>query len=307
MHLPCQSFGRGGEGAKMNAPRRFAVEGEWWRDFSDLLDLATQADGDVVLLSAYFDASERDGGVFSVGGFAFGVDRAKKACRQWHRLWGGTQCHMTDLHTRMPGSAFAKWTPEQAGDRLKNSIEIINKYANYGIAISCNMGEIQRLAPIRAASSSEKYLDGFKSAYATCCHLAMASLARLIREHNSDSRVAYFFEVGDKNQAAAARFWDLAAASPLKDYYHHFSHTCIKKKDAQLLEMSDIFAWEWAKHQERIQEGRDMRPSLRAILAPERDGYSGPIDFASRSRCAIHLTGEPLERYFKRVKDEVLS
>jgi hypothetical protein len=61
----------------------------WWRDFSDLLDLTVSRDGVVVLLSAYIDASGREGGIFSVAAFAFGPARAKKAAHEWHRLWGG--------------------------------------------------------------------------------------------------------------------------------------------------------------------------------------------------------------------------
>lgn len=291
----------------MSAPRRIAVEGEWWRDFSDLLDLATQPDGDVVLLSAYFDASERERGLFCVAGFAFGVDRAKKATSRWHRLWGDTECHMTDLHTRKEGSAFGNWTPEQAGKRLKDSVKIINKYVSYGVAASCNMSELLQLAPKAASVGSEKYLDGFRSAYATCCHVVMFRLGEILREQNSQSRIAYFFEKGDKNQAEVSRWWDLVSASPFSECYRHFSHTVIKKRDGRLLEMSDIFAWEWAKHMERVEDGLNMRPSLKAILDYDRDGFSSPIDFASETRRAVHLTGRPLERYFDQAKTLILS
>jgi len=175
------------------------------------------------------------------------------------------------------------------------------------VAVSCDLKEMRALAPKSAAKGSEHFLDGFRSAYATCCHHGMFLLGKILREQKRDTRVAYFFEIGDPNQAEAARFWDLASISMLKDFYQHYSHTVIRKQDCRLLEMADIFAWEWAKHIERIAESKPMRPSLLALLTGDGKGYSSPTDFASHTRRAIHLTGEPLERYFEKVKTLVLS
>jgi hypothetical protein len=276
----------------------------WWKDFGTLVGLTVPNDGALILLSAYFDASGRAGGAFSVAGFAFGPGRAKKAASSWHRLWRDTPCHMTDLHTRMEGSDFEGWTKVQAGKRLKDSVAIINRYASNGVAVSCDLKEMNELAPRSAAKGSEHFLDGFESAYATCSHLAMFSLGKMLDFLGKDSSIAYFFEAGDDNQAAASRFWSLASRSALKQYYRHHSHTVIGKEDCRLLEMSDIFAWEWAKHRERISEGRHERPSLTAILGK---GFSSQIDFASDNRRAIHLTGKPLKRYFDQVKTLILS
>jgi hypothetical protein len=280
-----------------------------WQFFSDLLDLVVPEGGTAALLSAYFDASQLESGVFSVSGFAFGKARAKKACRDWHRLWGETICHMTDLHSRKPKSTFADWTREQAGQRLEDSVRIINKYASYAVCVSCDIPEVDRLAPKTAAKGSEKYLGAFKEAYGICCHAGMAQLGKLIRENGGNPAVAYFFESGDLHQAESQAFISLATAtdSPLKEMYCHRAHTVVDKSDARLLETADIIAWEWAKHQERVRDNRHMRPSLLAMLAPDGSGYSSAVDFASSSRRAIHLTGEPLERYFSQVKNFILS
>jgi hypothetical protein len=86
-------------------------EGERAPDyFCELLDFVMPwAGGQAVLLTAFIDASERDNGIFCVGALAFGSDRAKKATRHWRELWGDTQCHMTDLHTRKV-DPFKQWT-----------------------------------------------------------------------------------------------------------------------------------------------------------------------------------------------------
>jgi hypothetical protein len=279
-----------------------------WRLFHELMDLVAPDGGTIGLLAAYLDASQRESGVFAVGGFAFGHDRAKKASSAWHRLWGDTICHMADLNSRKPGSAFAGWTTEQAGQRLKDSVKIINRYSSYAVCVSCDLTEIERLAPRSAARGSEMYLGGFRRAYATCCHLAMASLGNVIRENNGVPAVAYFFESGDQYQAESQYFISLATAEPLlKTMYCHISHTVADKRDVRLLETADIIAWEWARHQERVRHNQHMRPSLLALLDPKSSGIMSKIDFASPSRRAVHLTGKPLERYFKKVKHLVLS
>jgi hypothetical protein len=279
-----------------------------WQCFHDLLDLVVPDGGVAALLSAYLDASRMESGVFSVSALAFGIDRAKKACRAWHKLWGNTVCHMTDLHGRKPGSAFECWTGEQAGQYLQHSVRLINKYASYAVCVSCDLEEIERLAPKTAAKDSEICLDGFRRAYATCCHLVMASLGKVIRENEGIPAVAYFFESGDQYQAQSQRFIASVTAEPsLKTMYCHKSHTVADKLDARLLETADILAWEWAKHRERVRSARDMRPSLRAMLDPETSGIMSPLDFASATRRAVHVTGAPLERYFDKVKRFVLS
>ena len=135
--------------------------------------------GAAAVLVAYFDASERDSSSFSVAGVAYGNDRAKKATHAWRGLWGDTVCHMTELHTRKEGGTFADWEPGQAGDYLKDSISIINRYASAAVAVSCNVGEVARLARERPTPGSMVVLDGFSSAYALCCHMAMRALAQL--------------------------------------------------------------------------------------------------------------------------------
>jgi hypothetical protein len=276
--------------------------------FHDLLDLIVPDGGTVALLAAYFDASRMESGVFCVGGFAFGRDRAKKAERAWRRLWGDTICRMADLHSRKPGSAFADWTSDQAGQRLEDCVLIINEYASYAVCVSCDLPEIEGLAPRSAEKGSEIYLDGFRRAYATCCHLAMAVLGNIIRENSGVPAVAYFFESGDQYQTESQRFIALASNEPLlKEMYCHKSHTVSDKPDARLLETADIIAWEWAKHQDRVRDKRHMRPSLLAMLDPGSSGLMSRADFGSTSRRAVHVTGEPLQRYFDKVKHLVLS
>lgn len=120
----------------VNAPRA--------RDYlCSILDVVIPwSGGSLVALRAYLDASERGGGTFCVAALAFGEARAKRATRRWEGLWGQTRCHMTDLHTRPKDGPFGDWTGKQAGQRLKDSVEIINQHLSFGVAVSCDVADL---------------------------------------------------------------------------------------------------------------------------------------------------------------------
>ncbi len=297
----------------MSAPRDPDLAGE--EDyFCWLLDRAMPwAGGYAVLLEAYFDASERDGGVFCVAGFAFGGDRAKKATSEWQRLWGETQCHMTDLSASPPRGDFKGWTNDQAKERIEAAIPIINHRASFGVAVSVHMSEFASLAPTAADPGSRHILNGFRTPYAVCSHAAMAAMARLTR--NSD--IAYFFESGDKYQGESVAFtgWLKDHAHVARNLYGMRSYSVLDAADCRLFETADILAWEWAKHVDRDRarfplDGNGVtrqRGSLRALLG---DGLTKGVEtnVMSASRRGWHMTGAPLENYFQGLdKFELLS
>jgi hypothetical protein len=79
-------------------------------------------------------------------------------------------------------------------------VKIINAYASYAVCVSCDLDEIEQLAPKSAMKESEIYLAGFRRAYTVCCHLTMFSLGKVLRENNGRPAIAYFFESGDQYQ-----------------------------------------------------------------------------------------------------------
>jgi hypothetical protein len=282
--------------------------------FCELLDFAMPWDGgQAALLVAYFDASKRDGGTFCVAGFAFGSDRAKKATADWKRLWGDTQCHMTDLSASPPQGDFKGWTNDQAKERIESAIPIITRTASFGVAVSCDVTELSRVAPTTADPESRVILGGFRLPYAFCCHAAMSALAKLAT--NAD--IAYFFETGDDYQGESQAFMGWINSHPrvAKRLYGLRSHTPLGKADARLFETADILAWEWAKHVERDSRGHPldkngvtrMRGSLKALLG-DKLIKSRETNIISPIRRGWHITGMPLERFYRRVSElELLS
>ena len=265
------------------------------------------------MLEAYFDASKRDGGSFCVAGFAFGSDAAKKATRDWKRVWGDTQCHMTDLSANPPQGDFKGWSSEKTKRHLEASIPIINRWASFGVAVSIDATELSALTPTAADPGSKVIMGGLRSPYAVCCHAAMAALASL----SGTSDIAYFFEFGDKDQGDSAAFTGLIKAHPdlARRLYGMRSYSILESADSRLFEMADIFAWEWAKHVERDKARYPLdengvtrrRGSLRALLGDELE-KSRETNVISTRRRGWHITGEPLERYFRRVAEfELLS
>lgn len=266
--------------------------------FCELLDFAMPwPDGIAAVLIAHVDASRRLGGTFCVAIVAAGADRAKKATRRWIDLWGNTCCHMTDLNARKKD--FRGWTPERAGDHLVESVRVINRFASHVVTASCDIADIERLAPKSADPESEVIRGGLANAYALCCHMAMFALADLVRNKRQGTPdIAYFFEEGDEHQTKSQRFISTAVATPAGPrLYARRSHTVLPARGARMFEMADIVAWEWAKQMERFGEGKSMRPSLKALLG---EGISDDTGFVSSTRHMLHMRGPVLERFYRR-------
>jgi hypothetical protein len=264
--------------------------------FCELLDLAMPwPDGVAAVLAAYLDASKRGGGTLCVAALAF--EQAKKATRHWVRLWRDTRCHMTDLNARK--GAFRDWSAEKAGTYLVDSVKIINRFASCGVAVSCDVADVDRLAPKTAGPESLALHGGLARAYSLCCHMAMYSLALTVRAGRSAPDIAYFFEKGDKHQGESQRFIAEAASTPVgRAMYGCRSYTTLSKTDSRTFEMVDILAWEWAKHIDRIGDGQSkMRGSLKALLG---EGIADQFSFVSPSRHMFHMQGAALERFYAR-------
>ena len=254
------------------------------------------------MLEAYFDASKRDGGILCVAGFAYGTDRAKKATRALRSTWGETLFHMTDLHSK-PERRYG-FSKAQAHNIFERTVQIPIASASFGVAVSCRLDEIQRLAPTRADPGSKEILAGFRTGYAMCCHAAMAALGDLA---GTSTSIAYFFERGDEHQGESQEFMRLMHSHPIaaKSIYKMSSHTVLTKADCRLFELSDMLAWEWAKHVERTDASTPIRPSLKAILGNDL-AKKGELNVKSVNRRGWHMTGAPLERYYSRAREHEL-
>jgi hypothetical protein len=258
--------------------------------FLDLLDVLLPGRGGVlVVLHAYFDASSRTNGVFTVAGLAFAKQQVKKFDKEWWELFGKYGgCHMKDL-THGTGGFHGIGTVE-AGELLKQAIGIINKRISFGVSVSCDKNELNSLLPT--------WIQGFEHAYPVCCHMAMFFLGTHIGNNFRGEEIAYFFETGDEHSASAHRFMQSISRMPeLKGKCLYHSHSFIEKKNALSLQAADICAWEWAKYWDEtaINRVRGMRNSLKALIRS-----NGELD--TKRHKMIFLTGEPLKQWADGVK-----
>jgi Protein of unknown function (DUF3800) len=246
-------------------------------------------DGTVVVLQAYFDESAQ-AGIFSVAGFAFAKPQVRKFNKEWSELFCAYGfSHMTDLHARQ--EQFDGIDDNEASRLCIEAINIINKRTTFGVAVGCDLSEIEDFLP--------KHIEGFGDAYPFCCHVAMQMLGTLVRESGSEEEIAYVFESGHEYAKEAHRFMGLTDVSPeLKEAYRHRSHAFVGKEDAVPLQAADIFAWEYARYWDlTVRRGQiRMRKSLASVLS------SGFATTQLNKRYKIDfLTGPPLRNMLQKV------
>ena len=264
------------------------------RGFHELLDIvAPRANGALVILKAFFDASTRPKlGIFCVAGYAFTKLQLLKFDRDWWRLFGKYGgCHMKELVHRE--GRFRGIERAEADRLIREAVAILRKRAWYGAAVSCNLHEMHALLP--------RWVHGFEHAYPVCCHMAMGALATAISESGEDHRVAYVFESGDAYSGCAHDFMKNTDGSPeLKESYRHYSHNFVDKKDALGLQAADVLAWEWAKYVDETvyQRVRPMRLSLAHLMT--KSGTFDPTIYK-----VAHLHGDALKKFTLGVRQLV--
>ncbi len=238
------------------------------------------------MLEAYFDESERIGGVFCVAGYAFAPEQARKFTKAWSALfadYGG--CHMVELLARQ--GRFKGIAPSERDRLLREAVRIINKRISFGVSVSCNVAEVRMLSP--------SWIRGFGHAYPLCCHLSMASLGKRLHDDGLSERVTYIFESGHEFEAEARDFVRSMVESPIaKDAYRYQGDAFLSKKDAVPLQAADVLAWEWAKFRDETLE-QHLRPIRQSLLVL----FEGRV----KQYCGYHITGPSLVNYFQKVRD----
>lgn len=133
--------------------------------------------------------ANRTGGIFAVAGVAYARRQAKQCRREWNQLfhkYGG--CHMTDLALKQQQfEGISNTEAHRLIQRavIQRAVSIMNKYSSFGVAVSCDINELEPLSP--------KWIFGFEGAYPVCCHMAMTVLGKLAGQ---TEEIAYIFESG---------------------------------------------------------------------------------------------------------------
>jgi len=236
-------------------------------------------------LRACVDAGEQ-AGTFCVAVIAFGFDKAKRANREWEEALNGRTFHMTDLHNRQ--GDFKGINDVEVDAIMKSVVQIIRKYAQYAVAISCDTKVIAPYLP-RAASRGpdmDHMLAALKSTYGLMCHLAMYAIGRRANENKNRRQISYIFELGDNGQRGFKCYLDYLGNEKHHDllldgYSIDRSMVTDKEKLEGVFHSADLIAWEWARHVNRSKAGRPMRKSLSALTGKniaESDKYGMTLE-----------------------------
>lgn len=248
-------------------------------DTFDNLLRCIEGRGIVGLLEAYFDESERQGGIFCVAGYAFIPRQTRTFIKAWKPLFapfGGF--HMKDLVHRRKG--FEGISCDQRDNLLREAVRIINTTMQFGFAVSCPMDEIML---------HSQSVHAFRHAYPICCYLAMIELVHMMIEARVEREVFYTFESGHPCEGEAREFIKAIASNPAaKRDLRHAGDAFLPKNAAVPLQAADLLAWEWAKCKDETIDRR-LRPIRNSLLALFRRD-------TKRYKVA-HVHGEKLAKY----------
>jgi uncharacterized protein DUF3800 len=251
--------------------------------FETLLDYVK---GEVFLIQAYFDESERPDGLFCVAGYAFASEQARKFNKEWDALFGAYGgLHMKEFaHGR---KHFAETTPEQRDFMMREAVKIINSRMTVGVAVSCRLHEMREYSPA--------FIKGFGSAYSVCCHWVMNSVCMALDKAGIKEPIAYVFEAGHPHEKEARHFVRKMNELPeIKAFYRHHSDSFLPKNDAVPLQAADLLAYEWLKFKDETldKDKRKIRANLLALFQHAPGRY-----------LIAHVEGETLRKGMERYRN----
>lgn len=246
--------------------------------------------GYLAALEAFFDESERPGGVFCVAGYVFTPLESKRFGEEWRRAVGGSwPFHMAEfaagkdkVEREVPFEGMSEHDRRALQVRLVN---VINRRMTLAVSISCKVGDIQNLNP---------GIRGLRSAYSVCCYLCLGLLADWITRRGSSDRVAYLFESGHRFRGEADFILGLAGHHEISRHWARYGgHAYGTRNDSPQLQAADLYAWELSKFLDETvdQRKRPMRESLKALVRPHPERYEGRI-----------LGARALKKYFDEIR-----
>ena len=189
----------------------------------------------IVPLEVYCDETERDDGMFCVAGLAFAPVQAKKLAKEWHRIIGDRVFHASEFFAKR--GDFSELSQYERDSILKRLIKSIHIRVSFAVAVGCNIQEIESLDPSILDSRQHAYVIGLNG----CMH----ALASRMRKEHAGTKIAYVFEAGHSAQLQGEMI-----ANEIKKHANVFayqSHAFQSKEDCGLLQVADLFVWEFGK------------------------------------------------------------
>jgi hypothetical protein len=214
----------------------------------DLVLSSSEPQEIVVMLEAYFDASEQrasgdpERAVICVAGFLSPVRKWKRFQRDWQKLldaYGLEYFHMTDFENYK--RQYKSWTKPRHEQFLRQAATIIKSCASFGFASAVVDEEYTQ-------AKKHNYRLSSMSAFTFCVVQCLHTLKSRADKTGYWGPIAYVFESGDGyDDGLNTLFNEIASDSIKKKRFRFGSWTCADKKQVSPLQAADICAYENTK------------------------------------------------------------
>lgn len=227
--------------------------------FAGLVDACLPLGGHVVTFHhVYMDESGTHEGskTLVLAGYLFSDKQAKRFSTVWREELarkGLPYAHMTDCATG--NGIYRHLSMEERIDLSKMLINLIKSKSRFGFGVALDVEYFER------SMSFDKLK---KSAYSFCLALCVKQISNWA--HDNETKVAYFFEAGHKDQTEAN---DIMNRINGKERASYAAHAFVDKRDSIPLQAADMLAWQLYHFLTRQAQGfPKMRKDFQALVRP---------------------------------------
>jgi Protein of unknown function (DUF3800) len=229
--------------------------------FSAMLDSIAPSTGDIiVIIKSYFDESY-DNNSLCIAGYSFASAKARALDDEWRK--------MLARYKRLPffrmsacnahHDPFDRLTDQECIAIATDAIKLINKYAEYGCAVTVDQKVFNKIVTKKGLVSTP---------YEFCSWICLIAVTSAMNQRFPTEVMSFFFEAGFKDQGLANKMLNGIFADPrLREKYRYKSHTFIDKQECRPTQAADLLAWQWYKDLARRTKGLiKPRGDLRALV-----------------------------------------
>jgi len=237
------------------------------------------------MLEVYFDESgtHESSPVICVAGYLFATEQAKHLNREWGETleeFGVSAFHATDCGNGR--GQFKHLLPERRIELTKRIIGIIKRRMEVGFAVTLSESDFNQVTP-------PTWVMG--GPYMICAMYAIAGVSGWADKNSYAGDISYFFEEGDKHEAATSAAIDELCTHPIgKSGFRYRSHAFLPKLGNGPLQAADLLAYEWFREIIRLNDPNNRRPS--------RKSFDGLLEHPGYY--AAHFDASDLDRFLKK-------
>lgn len=212
----------------------------------------------VVVMQAFFDASENDG-FLAVAGYLFRKKHIKEFERRWRamlRKHGLDHFHMTDCNAG--ADQFKDMSKDERIECQTMAVSLICEFATVGVMNSVSISDFQAVMDGRGYMSNP---------FSLCAHGALMMCKSWADENDPIARIAYIFDAGDAFMGDANNILtSIAEDTTRRSFFHYETHAFVPMRSSIPTQAADILAWHECKQHGRTARGESRLRTDFAVL-----------------------------------------